>query len=182
MVDRAAQLVEPVPTAGRIAGPRGLAERGRERREHGGREPEPCPAVGCIAPPPTIPLAVIYDADGAVLDAVLGRLYQRPEQLRELWSDHVDRPLQSRRHHRPCGDGAQRPLRDHREPGLDDAVSAGASVREDSGPGLCPGQSGCAAQGRCAAAPQGWPIMQPGSGVCGPAGGTCIPDPDDSAF
>src|SRR5579859_1003077 len=28
----------------------------------------------------------------------------------------------------------------------------------------------------------GWPIMQPRSGVCGPAGGICIPDPTTLHF
>jgi hypothetical protein len=36
---------------------------------------------------------------------------------------------------------------------------------------------GTAANGQTDAA-FGWPIMDPLSGVCGPAGGTCIPDPD----
>ena len=29
---------------------------------------------------------------------------------------------------------------------------------------------------------QGWPVMQPISGVCGPAGGICIPDPGNAAL
>ena len=57
------------------------------------------------------PLAVIYDADGSVINAIFGDYGEPARRLPEQRRLRLDRQLQPRRHHRPRSHRPQRPLR-----------------------------------------------------------------------
>ncbi|HEV2485232.1 MAG TPA: IPT/TIG domain-containing protein [Terracidiphilus sp.] len=122
------------------------------------------------------PLAVIYDADGSVIDAVFGATASQPTSCQNnsvfVWMDNLN-PDATIAHavillNGLCATNAdllammsyQLERAFGRVLGLDySQVNPGALISGDAN------------------SLQGWPIMQPLSGVCGQAGGECIPNP-----
>src|ERR1017187_9299568 len=124
----------------------------------------------------TYPLAVIYDADGSVIDAVFGATASQPTSCQNngvfVWMDNLN-PDATIAHavillNGLCATNAdllammsyQLERAFGRVLGLDySQVNPGALTNSDAN------------------SLQGWPVMQPLSGVCGHAGGQCIPNP-----
>lgn len=122
------------------------------------------------------PLAIIYDADGSVIDAVFGATASRPDDCQNngvfVWIDNLN-PDATIAHavivlNGLCATNSsmvemmsfelERAF--GRVLGLDYAqVNPGAATNGENG-GM-----------------QGWPVMEPLSGACGASGGACIPDP-----
>jgi hypothetical protein len=122
------------------------------------------------------PLGVIYDADGSVIDALFGSGASDPSSCQnngvQVWMDNIN-PDGTIAHaiillNGLCASNAnlvemmsyelERAF--GRVLNLDYAqVNPGALENGESGGTL------------------GWPVMEPLSGVCGPSGGACIPDP-----
>ena len=122
------------------------------------------------------PLAIIYDADGAVLDAVFGAYTSDPSNCQNngvmSWIDrfnpdatigHAVMVLNGRCATTPSRVSMMQFL-------LERAFGRilGLGYAQVSPDALRKGDRDAASA---------WPIMQPASGVCGPAGGTCIPEP-----
>jgi len=127
------------------------------------------------------PLAIIYDADGAVLDAVFGAYTSDPSNCENngvmAWIDtfnpdatigHAVIVLNGRCATTPNLVSMMQFL-------LERAFGRilGLGYAQVSPDALRKGDSDAAGA---------WPIMQPASGGCGPAGGTCIPLPDALHF
>ncbi len=177
MVDAAAALWSAVPTAGVTltdVGPLNEDVDGSNiAANSSGQITEPAD----ITPAATnYPLAIIYDADGSVIDAVFGAATSQPDACQNnavyIWIDNFN-PDATIAHAVIVLDGlcatnsAMLEMMSFelerafgRVLGLDYAqVNPGAATNGEVG-GL-----------------QGWPIMQPLSGACGTSGGACIPNP-----
>jgi hypothetical protein len=177
MVDAAAALWSAVPTAGVT-----LADKGPLNEDVNASNIE-VNSSGTITAPADVtpsaanyPLAVIYDADGSVINAIFGASTSQPDACQNngvyVWIDNLN-PDATIAHgiillNGLCATNAdllammsfelERAF--GRILGLDDSqVNPGA---------LTNGEPGGA---------QGWPIMQPLSGACGSTGGQCIPNP-----
>ncbi|MGA9062224.1 MAG: IPT/TIG domain-containing protein [Terracidiphilus sp.] len=177
MVDAAAALWSAVPTAGVT-----LTDIGSLNEDVNGSNIQ-VNSSGQITAPADVtssatnyPLAVIYDADGSVIDAIFGATTIQPDACQNngvyVWMDNLN-PDATIAHgiillNGLCATNAnllemmsyqiERAL--GRILGLDySQVNSGALSNVEPG------------------ATQGWPIMQPLSGVCGSSGGQCIPDP-----
>ena len=177
MVDAAAALWSAIPTAGVT-----LVDQGPLHEDVNGSNIE-VNASGQITAPADVtpgaigyPLAVIYDADGSVIDDIFGATSSEPESCQNsgvfVWMDNLN-PDATFAHgvillNGLCATSAgllemmsfelERAF--GRILGLDySLVNPGA---------LTNGEAGGA---------QGWPVMQPLSGACGASGGDCIPDP-----
>ena len=175
MVDAAASLWSTVPTAGVS-----LLRAGSLNEDVNGTNVVPGNQAFAqpsdVAPTATsYPLAIVYDADGAVLDTVFGASTSDPSNCQNngvmAWIDQFNT----------------------------DATIAHAAIVLN---GRCATTSNLVSMmqfqlarafgkilglGYAQVSPdalrqfdrdaaQAWPIMQPASGACGPAGGTCIPD------
>ena len=181
MVDSAAALWNSVPTAGVTFARMGsLNEDVNSANMLPGNQSiaEPSDAAPSAT---SYPLAVIYDADGTVLDAVFGSYTSDPSNCEtngvKGWIDNFN-PDATIAHAvlvlngRCAATSNQLSMMQFlleralgRILGLDYAqVNPGA---------LHDGEPERA---------EGWPVMQPMSGTCGPAGGTCIPDPSTLRF
>jgi hypothetical protein len=175
MVDAAAALWNAVPTAA-VA----LVNAGSLNEDVNGANV--APGIGSIAQPSDVapssayPLAIVYDADGSVLDAIFGPYTSDPGNCENngvmAWIDlfnpdatigHAVMVLNGR-----CATTANlvSMIQFQLVRGFGKILGLGYS--QVSPHALLQGNG---------AAAQGWPIMQPASGVCGPAGGGCIPDP-----
>ncbi len=177
MVDAAAAVWSAVPTAGVT-----LTDKGPLNEDVTGANVL-VNALGEFATPADVtpaaanyPLAVIFDADGSVIDALYGADASAPESCQLngvfVWMDavHTDTTIG---HgvivlNGLCATNANlvEMMRYELERafgrilGLDYAqVNPGAQSNGEAG-GMA-----------------GWPVMEPLSGVCGPMGGACIPDP-----
>jgi len=177
MVDAAAALWSAIPTAGVT-----LVDQGPLHEDVNGSNIE-VNASGQITAPADVtpgaigyPLAVIYDADGSVIDDIFGATSSEPESCQNsgvfVWMDNLN-PDATFAHgvillNGLCATSAgllemmsfelERAF--GRILGLDySLVNPGA---------LTNGEAGGA---------EGWPVMQPLSGACGASGGDCIPDP-----
>jgi hypothetical protein len=122
------------------------------------------------------PLAVIFDADGAVLDAILGADMSDPGNCQNnsvtVWIDNI-KPDATIAHavmvlNGRCATNANLLAMMSYE--LERAFGRLLGLDYSQ---VNPG----ALQDRDADSREGWPVMQPMSGVCGPAGGVCIPNP-----
>jgi len=189
MVDAAAALWSAVPTAG-VA----LADQGALNEDVSGANivvngtnftvtNEQTNQVGVIAQPADVapsatgyPLGIVFDADGAVIDAVFGTGASDPVDCQNngvfAWLDKVN-PDATVAHAlivlngRCTGTANLLAMMSYqlerafgRVLGLGSAqVNPGALQNGEPGGTL------------------GWPVMQPLSGVCGPGGGDCIPNP-----
>jgi hypothetical protein len=177
MVDAAAALWSSVPTAAVT-----LTDAGELNEDVSGSNVQ-VSAAGTFTAPADItpsstgyPVAVIYDADGSVIDALFGAGASQPESCQNngvfVWIDNFE-PDASIAHavivlNGLCATDAnllemmsfelERAF--GRVLGLDfSQVNPGAASNGEPNGTL------------------GWPVMQPVSGLCGPAGGACIPDP-----
>jgi len=177
MVDAAAALWSAVPTAGVT-----LTDSGPLNEDVGGSNIQvnssgQITAPADVAPAATnYPLAVIYDADGSVINAVFGATASQPDACQNnavyVWIDNFN-PNATVAHaviilNGLCATNSatlqmmsfelERAF--GRVLGLDYAqVNPGAATNGETG------------------GEQGWPIMEPLSGACGASGGDCIPDP-----
>jgi hypothetical protein len=177
MVDAAAALWSAVPTAGVT-----LVDKGQLNENVNGSNVLVNAQSQFVAPADVTPaarnypLAVIYDSDGSITNAIYGADASAPESCQLngvfVWMDNVQ-PDATIAHgvillNGLCATSAnlvemmsyelERAF--GRILGLDYAqVNPGAESNNEIG-GM-----------------EGWPVMEPLSGVCGPMGGTCIPDP-----
>jgi hypothetical protein len=177
MVDAAAALWSAVPTAGVT-----LTDKGPLNEDVNGSD-ELVNALGQFAAPADVtpaatgfPVAVIYDADGSVINAIYGAGASTPESCQFngvfVWIDNFETNATSAHGvillNGLCATNAnlvammsyQIERAFGRILGLDYA-----QVNPDA---LSDSESG---------GTMGWPVMEPLSGVCGPMGGVCIPDP-----
>jgi len=176
MVDAAAALWSAVPTAGvtlKDMGPLNEDVNGANIAATNGQITQPAD----VTPSATnYPLAVIYDADGSVIDDLFGSGASQPASCQNngvwVWMDNIN-PDATIAHgvivlNGLCATSSnlltmmsyelERAF--GRILGLDYAqVNPGALQNGEVGGTL------------------GWPVMQPLSGVCGPSGGLCIPNP-----
>ncbi len=176
MVDAAAALWSAVPTAGVT-----LTDMGPLNEDVSGSN---IVAVnGVIAQPADVtpqatgyPLGILYDFDGSVIDAVFGQYSSQPDACQNngvmVWIDNVN-PDATIAHAIILLNG-----RCATSPNLLAMMSyelerAFGRVLNLDYAQVNPG----ALQNHEAGGTLGWPVMQPDSGVCGPGGGVCIPNP-----
>ena len=177
MVDAAAALWSAVPTAGVT-----LTDMGSLNEDVNGSDIQ-INSSGQISAPADVtpsatnyPIGVIYDADGSVIDTIFGANTSQPDSCQNngvyVWMDNLN-PDATVAHgiiilNGLCATNASLIEMMNYELvrafgrilGLDySQVNPGALTNGETGGTL------------------GWPIMQPLSGVCGPSGGACIPDP-----
>ena len=177
MVNAAAALWSAVPTAGVT-----LTDVGPLNEDVNGSNIQ-VNSNGQIAAPSDVtpaatnyPLAIIYDADGSVINAIFGTTASQPDACQNnavyVWMDNLN-PDATIAHaviilNGLCATNAamlqmmsfelERAF--GRVLGLDYAqVNPGAATNGEAG-GM-----------------QGWPVMEPLSGACGASGGDCIPNP-----
>jgi hypothetical protein len=176
MVDAAAALWSAIPTAGVT-----LTDMGPLNEDVNGSDI--AVTNGVITAPADVtpaatgyPLGVIYDADGSVIDAIYGTGASDPTSCQNngvfVWMDNIN-PDTTIAHGIILLNGLCATSPDlmtmmtyelerafGRILGLDYAqVNPGALQNGESGGTM------------------GWPVMQPESGLCGPEGGACIPNP-----
>ncbi len=175
MVNAAAALWSAVPTAGVTLVPRGSLN---EDVSSGNI----VPGNEAIAQPSDVstsatnyPLAIVYDSDGAVADAVFGAYTSDPSNCQSngvmSWVDNFN-PDATIAHAVMLLNGRCATTPDlvsmmqfqlerafGRVLGLDASQVNPGALQNGEPDGM-----------------QGWPVMQPISGACGPAGGICIPD------
>jgi hypothetical protein len=177
MVDAAAALWSAVPTAGVT-----LVDAGPLNEDVSGADILVNEAGQIVAPSDVTPsatnypVAVIYDADGAVIDALYGPTVSNPGACQEnsvfVWLDGYT-PQATFTHgvivlNGRCATSA--PLLDMMSFELERAFGQilGLGFSQVTPSALTDGIAG---------GTLGWPVMQPASGVCGASGGDCIPNP-----
>ncbi len=180
MVDAAAALWSAVPTAGVS-----IVDEGNLNEDVSGQNVVPGPAAGSptISQPPDVaasagnyPVAVIFDADGAVLDSVFGAYTSDPANCETdgvvVVLDNIN-PDATIAHALMIVNG--------RCTDTDRRMQMMSFLLERAWGlvlGLGPAQfNPHALSNGDSQAAQGWPVMQPLAGVCGFSGGTCIPNP-----
>jgi len=178
MVDSAAALWSNVTTAAVV-----LTDKGQLNEDVSGANIQA--NSGAIAAPADVtasatnyPLAIVFDSDGAVIDALYGTYTSEPDDCSRngvyVWIDNVN-PDATIAHAtmilngRCTGTNALMQMMSFnverafgRVLGLDYAQVNPAALTQVVTGGT-----------------QGWPIMQPRDGVCGSAGGSCIPLPSE---
>ncbi|HEY3625656.1 MAG TPA: IPT/TIG domain-containing protein [Terracidiphilus sp.] len=177
MVDAAAALWSAVPTAGlSLVRAGSLNEDVSSANIVAGNQTivQPSDAAPSAS---SYPLAVVYDADGTVLNAVFGAYTSDPSNCENngvmAWIDrfnpdatigHAVIVLNGRCAVTPSTVSMMQFL-------LERAMGKilGLGYAQVNPEALRKGDPEAAAA---------WPIMQPASGACGPAGGTCVPQPD----
>ncbi len=181
MVDAAAALWNAIPTAGVT-----LTRKGSLNEDVSGLNV--VPGNRSIAQPSdvgpsatTFPLAIVYDADGAVIDSVFGAYTSDSSNCDRngvmVWFDNLN-PDATIAHAVMALNGrcaATANLVSMMQFQLERAFGRilGLGYAQVFPNALTNGD-------RIAA--EGWPVMQPLSGTCGPAGGICIPDPGTLRF
>ncbi len=177
MVDAAAALWSAVATAGVS-----LTDAGTLSEDVSGTNAVAGDAVFAapadVTPSATgFPLAVIFDADGSVIDGLFGAGASDPTSCQSTgvwtWLDAIE-PDATIGHavilvNGLCATtaGLQQMMSFELERAFGRALGLGyAQVNPDA---LTDGETG---------GPLGWPVMQPMSGACGAAGGMCIPQPN----
>jgi len=181
MVDAAAALWSSVPTAGVT-----LVNKGQLNEDVNGANI--AGAIQSITAPADVtpqaanyPLGIIYDADGSVLDALFGTGFSDPGNCEDnavtVWMDNVN-PDATIAHgilvlNGRCATNTNLLAMMNYE--LERAF--GRILNLDYAQ-VNPGSHYDGVNERT----DGWPVMDPISGVCGPAGGTCIPDPGRLRF
>jgi hypothetical protein len=178
MVDAAAALWSAVSTAGVT-----LVDKGPLNEDVSGSNIVVATGSSQIAQPADVtpsalsyPLGVIYDADGSVIDAIFGATTSQPDSCQNngvlVWMDNIN-PDATIAHGIILLNGRCATSPDlltmmsyelerafGRILGLDYAqVNPGAQQNGETG------------------GTQGWPVMQPLSGLCTASGGICIPSP-----
>jgi hypothetical protein len=177
MVDAAAALWSAVPTAGVTlsdAGPLNEDVNGADIQVNSSGQ---ITAPSDIAPSATnYPIAVIYDADGSVINDLFGADTSQPDSCQNnavyVWLDNINTDATAAHGiiilNGLCATNAnmlemmsfelERAF--GRILGLDDSQVNPQALTGDE-----------------TAATLGWPVMQPLSGACGSTGGACIPNP-----
>ena len=176
MVDAAAALWSAVPTAGVT-----LKDKGQLNEDVNGASI--AAQNGVIAQPADVtpgatayPLGIIYDFDGSVLDAIFGDGTSDPGSCQNngvtVWLDNIN-PDATIAHaimvlNGRCATNSN--LLSMMSYELERAFGRvlGLDYAQVNPGALQNGEPGGTA---------GWPVMQPDSGVCGAAGGVCIPNP-----
>jgi hypothetical protein len=177
MVDAAAALWSAVPTAGVT-----LTDAGGLNEDVNGADIQvnssgQITAPSDIAPSATnYPIAVVYDQDGSVIDAVFGSGTSQPDVCQNnavyVWLDNINTDATAAHGvillNGLCATNAdmiammsfelERAF--GRILGLDSSQVNPQALSDDETGGTL-----------------GWPVMQPVSGACGSTGGACIPDP-----
>jgi hypothetical protein len=180
MVDAAAALWSAVPTAGVT-----LARMGSLNEDVNGANilsgNQSIAQPSDAAPSAAYPMAVIYDSDGAVLDAIFGAYTSDPSNCETngvmAWIDNFN-PDATIAHAVLVLNG--------RCAATPDQVTMMQFLLERAwgrilGLGYAQVNPGALHNGEPDGT-EGWPVMQPMSGTCGPAGGTCIPEPATLRF
>ena len=177
MVDAAAALWSAVPTAGVK-----LTDMGSLNEDISGTNIVVNAEGQIIAPSDvtpsatTYPLAVILDADGSVTDAVFGTTASAPTACQnngvQVWMDNLN-PDATIAHavillNGLCATNDRLLQMMSYELERDFGRVLGLDYSQTNPGALATGEVGGA---------QGWPVMHPLSGVCGPSGGECIPNP-----
>jgi hypothetical protein len=176
MVDAAASIWSAVPTAGVL-----LTNKGSLNEDVTGlniaASDEVISAPADVTPSATnYPLAVIYDADGSVIDAIFGAAASKPDTCQNngvfVWIDTIN-PDATITHAVIVLNGLCATT-----PGLVAMMSfdlerafgrvLGLDYSQVNPTGLTDSLPG---------GTQGWPVMQPLSGTCSADGGECIPNP-----
>ena len=183
MVDAAAALWSAVPTAGVT-----LTDMGPLNEDVNGADIQ-VNSSGLVNPPGQIlapaditsaatnyPIAVIYDADGSVINAIFGDTTSQPDACQNngvsVWLDNFNTDATFAHGviilNGLCASNAnmiemmsfelERAF--GRILGLDDAQVNPRALTDDENGGTL-----------------GWPVMEPMSGACGASGGACIPNP-----
>lgn len=177
MVDAAAAVWSAVPTAGVT-----LTDAGSLNEDVNGPSIQ-ANSSGQITAPADItssatnnPLAVIFDADGSIIDALFGATSSKPDACQKngvyVWIDNVN----------PDATIAHAVIVLNGLCASNSAMLAAMSFQLERAFGRVLGldysqvNPGAATNGE-AGGMQGWPVMQPLSGACGSSGGDCISDP-----
>ncbi|MGC1462089.1 MAG: IPT/TIG domain-containing protein, partial [Terracidiphilus sp.] len=177
MVDAAAALWAAIPTAGVT-----LTDKGPLNEDVSGanilvNSSNQIAQPSDVTPAATnYPLAVIYDADGSVIDGLFGATTSQPTSCQNngvfVWMDNLN-PDATIAHaviilNGLCATNAS--LIQMMSYELERAFGRvlGLDYSQVNPGALQNGEPG---------GTQGWPVMQPLSGVCGPLGGVCIPNP-----
>jgi len=185
MVDAAAALWSAVPTAGVT-----LTDMGSLNEDVNGSNIAvnatgiAVNATGQITAPADVtpeatnyPLGVIYDADGSVIDAIFGATTSTPEACQDngvyVWMDNLNNDA-TIAHAIIILNGlcaTTPPMLEMMSYEIERAFGRvlGLDYAQVNPEALENGEPGGA---------QGWPVMQPLSGVCGASGGVCIPEPN----
>jgi len=177
MVDAAAALWSAVPTAGVE-----LVDEGSLNEDVNGANIV-VNAAGVITAPADVspsatnyPVGVIFDADGSVIDAIFGATASQPDSCQQngvfVWADNIN-PNATFAHAIVILNGLCAT-----SPALLEMMSfeVERAFGQILGLGFSQVNPGALESGEVGGA-LGWPVMQPVSGVCGAAGGECIPDP-----
>jgi hypothetical protein len=182
MVDAAAALWSAVPTEGVT-----LTDRGPLNEDVGG-DNIMVNTNGQITQPSDVtseatayPVAVIYDADGSVIDALLGPTASQPTSSQNngvlVFVDSIN-PDATIAHALMILNGLCTPTDNLLAMMSYQIERAFGSVLGLGYSQVNPG----ALQNGTPGGTQGWPVMDPRSGVCGPLGGVCFPNPNVLRF
>jgi hypothetical protein len=177
MVDAAAAFWSAVPTAGVT-----LTNKGQLNEDVSGANIL-VNASGQILQPSDVtptatsyPLAVIYDADGSVIDAIFGATASQPTSCQNngvfVWMDNLN-PDATIAHAVILLNGLCATTSDRIEMMNYQIERAFGRVLGLDYSQVNPG----ALQNGILGGTQGWPVMDPRSGACGASGGECIPNP-----
>ncbi len=177
MVDAAASLWSGVPTAGVT-----LTHMGPLNEDVSGANIV-VNSTGVVTAPADVtpaatsyPLAVIYDADGSVIDAIFGAATSSPDACQNngvfVWTDNLN-PDATIAHGVIVLNGLCATNSDLLEMMSFELERAFGRILGLDYSQVNPGALEFGETGGT----QGWPVMQPVSGVCGASGGECIPNP-----
>ncbi len=177
MVDAAAALWNAVPTAGVT-----LTDMGPLNEEVNGSDVQVNSSSQFAAPADVTPsatnypLGVIYDADGSVIDTLFGATTSQPDSCQNngvyVWMDNLN-PDATIAHGIIILNGLCATNTNLLEMMSYELERAFGRILDLDYSQVNPG----ALTNGEANGTLGWPVMQPLSGVCGPSGGQCIPNP-----
>ena len=182
MIDAAAALWSAVPTAGVT-----LTDAGSLNEDVNGADIS-ISTTGQITQPADVtssatgyPVAVIYDADGSVIDALFGADASLPIHCQNngvfVWMDNIN-PDATIAHAIILLNGLCATNPDLLAMMSFEVERAFGRILNLDFSQVNPG----APQNGEPSGTDGWPVMQPLGGLCGPAGGACIPNPAQLAY
>ncbi len=181
MVDAAAALWSSVPTAAVTLVNKGQLNEDVNGANIAGTNQSITAPADVTPQAANYPVAVIYDADGSVLDTLFGTDFSDPANCQNtsvtVWMDNIN-PDATIAHGILLLNG-----RCATNPNLLAMMSyelerAFGRILNLDYAQVNPGSHYDGVSDRT----EGWPVMQPLSGVCGAAGGVCIPDPGHLRF
>jgi hypothetical protein len=181
MVDAAAALWTAVPTAGVTLTNKGQLNEDVNGGNIAGLNQSISAPADVTPQAANYPLGVIYDADGSVLDGLFGTGFSDPHNCHNTsvtgWMDNLN-PDATIAHGililngRCATDSDQLAMMSYE---LERAFGRILNLDYSQ---VNPGSRLDGVDDKT----EGWPVMQPMSGTCGPAGGQCIPDPGRLRF